>query len=68
VATGGQPNEAAHEDELRRQDVELYQGLTVLLADMPAGTTLDEALRSPKGHRVRRKWELKYGRDAPLQA
>jgi hypothetical protein len=62
VATGGH----ADDDELRRQDVELYQELTLVLAG-PAGTTVTEALRSGEGHRVRRKWELKYGRGAPLE-
>lgn len=50
MVTGGQTDEAAHEDERRRQDGEFYQRLTVLLADMPAGTTLYEALRSPRAY------------------
>ena len=51
---------------LRMQEAEFYEALTVLLASTPRGTTVDEALRSPKGQRLRQKWTLKYGRQPPL--
>ena len=54
------------QDTLRAQETEFYQALTAVLAKLPPGTTIDDALRSPAGERARRKWMLKYGREAPL--
>ena len=54
------------QDTLRAQETEFYQALTAVLANLPPGTTIDDALRSPAGERARRKWMLKYGREAPL--
>ena len=52
--------------ELRRQEAEFYQALMAVLYAMPRGTTVEEALASQRGQRVRTKWMLKYGREAPL--
>jgi hypothetical protein len=52
--------------ELRRQEAEFYEALTALLAAMPPGTTVPEALASKAGQRLRTKWMLKWGRQAPL--
>jgi hypothetical protein len=54
------------QDTLRAQETEFYEALTAVLAKLPPGTNVDDALRSPAGERARRKWMLKYGRDAPL--
>jgi hypothetical protein len=54
------------QDTLRAQETEFYQALTAVLANLPPGATIDDALRSPAGERARRKWMLKYGREAPL--
>ena len=40
--------------------------LMALLAAMPRGTTVWEALASEAGQRLRTKWMLKYGRQPPL--
>lgn len=37
-----------------------------VLAALPRGTTVEEALASGAGQRVRTKWMLKYGRQLPL--
>ena len=52
--------------ELRRQEAEFYEALMVVWAAMPRGTTVQEALASDAGQRIRTKWMLKYGREAPL--
>jgi hypothetical protein len=54
------------QDTLRVQEADFYQALTAILVNLPPGATIDDALRSPAGERVRRKWMLKYGREAPL--
>ena len=54
------------QDTLRAQETEFYEALTAVLAKLPPGATVDDALRSPAGERARRKWMLKYGREAPL--
>ena len=54
------------EAELRRQEAEFYQALMAVLQAMPRGTTVEEALASQPGQRVRTKLMLKYGREAPL--
>ena len=54
------------EAELRRQEGEFYQALMAVLAAMPRGTTVEEALASDAGERVRTKFMLKYGRQPPL--
>ena len=52
--------------ELRRQEGEFYEALARLLAARPRGTTVPEVLASDAGQRIRTKWMLKYGREAPL--
>jgi hypothetical protein len=52
--------------ELRRQEMEFYEAILVVLADMPRGSTVEHAIASQAGQRARRKWALKYGREAPL--
>ena len=52
--------------ELRRQEAEFYLALMAVLAAMPRGTTVEQALASDAGQRVRTKWMLKYGRQPPL--
>ena len=52
--------------ELRRQEAEFYEALARLLAARPRGPTVPEVLASDAGQRVRTKWMLKYGRQAPL--
>ena len=60
----GQPS--AESAELRRQEMEFYEALLVVLAAMPRGSTLSDAIASKAGQRARTKWTLKYGREAPL--
>jgi hypothetical protein len=52
--------------ELRAQEVEFYESLMKVMAAMPPRSTIDDALASDAGRRVRSKWMLKYGREAPL--
>ena len=52
--------------ELRRQEAEFYQALMAVVASMPRGTTLEAALASQAGQRLRTKWMLKYGRQPPF--
>lgn len=52
--------------ELRRQETEFYEAFMAVLAAMPRGTTVPEALASDRGHRIRMKWMLKFGRRPPL--
>ena len=52
--------------ELRRQEMEFYQAIMALLAAMPPGNTVSDAIGSEAGQRARHKWTLKYGREAPL--
>jgi hypothetical protein len=54
------------QDTLREQETEFYETLTAVLVNLAPGATVDDALRSPAGERARRKWMLKYGREAPL--
>ena len=58
--------DAEIEKSLRAQETEFYEALTAVLAKLPPGSTIGDALRSPAGARARRKWMLKYGREAPL--
>jgi hypothetical protein len=51
---------------LRDQEAAFYQAVLLLLARMPPGTTVEQALASDEGWRVRQKWTLKYGRQPPL--
>ena len=63
------PEQRADDDrsrELREQEAEFYQDVVAVLADMPFGTPVPEALASEAGQRVRLKWSLKYGRRPPL--
>ena len=59
-------DDAEIQSTLRAQEAEFYEALTGVLASLPPGTTVEDALRSPVGVRMRRKWTLKYGREAPL--
>ena len=52
--------------ELRRQEMEFYEAVIAVLAAMPSGTTVSEALASDAGQRARSKWKLKFGRRPPL--
>ena len=52
--------------ELRRQETEFYEALTALLATLPRGTSVADALASPEGQRISTRWMLKYGRQPPL--
>jgi hypothetical protein len=63
---GDQPEHASVSHALRVQEAEFYEWVMALLATMPAGTTVAEALATPEGQRVRQKWALKYGRQPPL--
>ena len=60
----GQPS--TESTELRRQEMEFYQAIMAVLAAMPHGSTVSDALASEAGQRARSKWMLKYGREAPL--
>ncbi len=51
---------------LREQEAEFYEAVIALLASMPTGTTVLEALETETGQRIRRKWSLKHGRQPPL--
>ena len=65
MTTGeGQPSTEA--TELRRQEMEFYQAIMAVLAAMPRGSTVSDAIASEPGRRARAKWALKYGREAPL--
>ena len=60
----GQPRKEA--TDLRRQEMEFYEAVLVVLSAMPPGSTVEHAMASEAGQRARRKWTLKYGREAPL--
>ena len=60
----GQPS--TERTELRRQEVEFYEAIMAVLAAMPPGSSVSDALASEAGQRAFRKWTLKYGREAPL--
>ena len=65
MTTGeGQPRQESA--ELRRQEKEFYEAIVVVLGAMPRGSTVEDAIASEAGQRARRKWTLKYGREAPL--
>lgn len=66
MTTADREDDAEIQNTLRGQEAEFYEALTALLANLPRGTTIEGALRSPAGARARRKWMLKYGREAPL--
>ena len=66
MTTEDRADHAEIQSTLRAQEAEFYETLTGVLASLPPGTTIDDALRSPAGERARRKWMLKYGREAPL--
>ena len=48
--------------------MEFYEALVAVLTAMPGGSTVSDAIASEAGQRVRTKWQLKYGRQARLQA
>ena len=62
VETGelGERPTADSNSVLREQEAEFYQAVVLLIRRMPPGTTVED------GRRVRQKWVLKYGRQAPL--
>ena len=66
MTTEDRSDHAEIQSTLRAQEAEFYEALTAVLAKLPPGTTIEEALRSPVSARARRKWMLKYGREAPL--
>ena len=64
--TTGEAQPSAESTELRRQEMEFYEALVAVLAAMPQGSTVSDAITSQAGQRARAKWQLKYGREAPL--
>ena len=66
MTTEDRVDDAEIQSTLRAQEAEFYEALTGVLASLPRGATITDALRSPAGARARRKWMLKYGREAPL--
>ena len=44
--------------------MEFYQAIMAVLAAMPPGNTVSDAIGSEAGQRARHKWTLKYGREA----
>ena len=62
----GAVNPSTTSTELRRQEMKFYQALIAVLAAMPSGTTVADALDSDAGQRARTKWMLKFGRQPPL--
>ena len=66
MTEGNREQTAASSRDLLEQDTEFYEAVTAVLAGMPPGSTVQEALRSPVGERARQKWVLKYGRQPPL--
>jgi len=66
----GEPREqpaASNSSRLRDQEAEFYQAVLLLMSRMPAGTSVEQALATDEGRRIRQKWALKYGRQLPLQ-
>jgi hypothetical protein len=55
------------EERLRRreQEIELYKAILDVLAKLPPGSIVADALATDEVRLIRRKWELKYGRKAP---
>jgi hypothetical protein len=66
MTTGDRQPETATPDPFRAQEAEFSQAITAVLATMPRGATVQEALHSLAGQRARTKWMLKYGRPPPL--
>lgn len=64
--TTGEAQPSTESFDLRRQEMEFYEAMVTVLAAMPSGSTLSDALACEAGQRVRRKWTLKYGRESPL--
>ena len=65
MATGDQ-QPSVPPAELRRQEAEFYEAIVAVLATMPRGSTVSDAITSEAGQRARTKWRMKYGREAPL--
>ena len=61
---GGRPVTPPADEQ--RQEKEFYEALTALLASMPRGTTVPDALATDAGQRIWMKWRLKYRRQPPL--
>ncbi len=64
--TTGEADPSTTSTELGRQEMEFYEALVAVLAAMPNGTTVSDALASDAGQRARTKWMLKFGRQPPL--
>ena len=64
--TTGELQPSMESTELRRQEMEFYEAIVAVLAAMPRGSTVSDAIASEAGQRARTKWTLKYGRRAPL--
>ena len=56
----GQPS--TEPTELPRQEMEFYEAIMPVLAAMPRGSSVSDAIASEAGQRAHRKWTLKYGR------
>lgn len=66
MTPGDREPEATTPSILRAQEAEFYEAVTAVLATMSAGSTVQDALDTPAGQRLRTKWMLKYGRQPPL--
>ena len=64
--TTGEGQPGTESTELRRQETEFYEAIMAVLAAMPRGSTVEDAIASEAGQRARRKWSLKYGREPPI--
>jgi hypothetical protein len=64
--TTGEAQPSMESTELRRQEMEFYEAIVAVLVAMPRGSTVAAAMASQAGHRARIKWQLKYGREAPI--
>ena len=64
--TNGERLLSTESSELRRQEVKFYEAILAVLAAMPPGSTVADALASEAGQRARTQWTRKYGREAPL--
>ena len=66
MTTGEARQPSTESMTLRLQEMEFYEGMMEVLAAMPPGSTVEDAIASEAGQRARTKWTLKYGRQAPL--
>ena len=66
----GEPRELQAADNssvLRDQEAEFYEAVLLLVSRMPPRTTVERAVASVEGQRIRQKWAFKYGRQPPLR-